>query len=176
MTGPDPRLRAGDSDRDAVAEQLREAHAEGRLTLEELEERLGKTYAARTFADLTPLTADLPPRPFSADPYVAGPVAPRPVRGPVRGPNRVPTSRRPDPPTQWVDTGLRAGWYAWATVVGINVMIWLLVTIGAGDPVYFWPAWVAGPWGIVLLVGTLSRRAERGRRQLPPGGPPRRGG
>ena len=56
MTGPiDPRLRAGDSDRDAVAEQLREAHTEGRLTLEELEDRLGKTYAARTFADLAPL-------------------------------------------------------------------------------------------------------------------------
>ena len=59
MTGPpDPRMRASDGDRDTVAEQLREAHTEGRLTLEELEDRLGKTYAARTFADLAPLTAD----------------------------------------------------------------------------------------------------------------------
>jgi hypothetical protein len=159
---PDPRLRASDSDRDAVAEQLREAHTEGRLTLEELEERLGKAYTARTFADLAPLTADLPLS------FSAGTVAPRPATGPARVP-----PARSQPSGSWVDTGLRAGWYAWATVVGINVMIWLLVTIGTGNWVYFWPAWVAGPWGVVLLVGTLSRRAERGRRPLPPGGPPR---
>ncbi|GAB3210430.1 DUF1707 SHOCT-like domain-containing protein [Marinactinospora thermotolerans] len=53
-------LRASDADRERVAEILRDAAAEGRITLEELDERLDLTYRARTYADLAPLTADLP--------------------------------------------------------------------------------------------------------------------
>jgi hypothetical protein len=54
------RLRVSDRERHAVAEVLREAAGEGRLDLTELEERLEATYAARTYAELVPLTADLP--------------------------------------------------------------------------------------------------------------------
>lgn len=54
------RLRIGDKERHAVADVLREAAAEGRIDLEELEERLEATYAAKTYADLVPITADLP--------------------------------------------------------------------------------------------------------------------
>jgi hypothetical protein len=54
-------MRAGDADRDRVAELLREAAGEGRLTLAELDERLDRTYAARTYAELEPITRDLPP-------------------------------------------------------------------------------------------------------------------
>lgn len=58
---PDPaRLRISDADRHRVAEILREAAGEGRLELDELDERLEATYAARTYADLVPLTVDLP--------------------------------------------------------------------------------------------------------------------
>lgn len=53
-------LRASDADRERVAEILREAAGEGRLTLEELDERLDQVYAARTYADLAPITHDLP--------------------------------------------------------------------------------------------------------------------
>lgn len=53
-------LRASDADRERVAEILREAAGEGRLTLEELDERLDQVYAAKTYADLEPLTRDLP--------------------------------------------------------------------------------------------------------------------
>ncbi len=53
-------LRVSDEDRHAVSEVLREAAGEGRLTLEELEQRLEDAYAARTYADLEPLTLDLP--------------------------------------------------------------------------------------------------------------------
>src|SRR5690606_14939839 len=53
-------LRASDADRERVAEVLRQAAAEGRLDLNELDERLGLVYAARTYADLAPLTRDLP--------------------------------------------------------------------------------------------------------------------
>jgi hypothetical protein len=54
------RLRISDADRHKVAELLREAAGEGRLDLEELDERLEATYVAKTYADLVPLTADLP--------------------------------------------------------------------------------------------------------------------
>jgi Domain of unknown function (DUF1707) len=53
-------LRASDADREHVAERLRHATAEGRLSAEELEERLGAVFAARTYGELDPLVADLP--------------------------------------------------------------------------------------------------------------------
>src|SRR4249920_1105268 len=57
----DPRqLRAADTDRDQTAELLRRAAAEGRITFEELDERITRAYAAKTFADLEALTSDLP--------------------------------------------------------------------------------------------------------------------
>lgn len=54
-------LRASDADREQVAERLRAAAAEGRIDIEELEERLTATLAARTYADLDAVLADLPP-------------------------------------------------------------------------------------------------------------------
>ncbi|MET7362535.1 DUF1707 domain-containing protein [Streptomyces sp. NPDC005562] len=55
-----PDLRASDADRERVAEQLRDALAEGRLDMSEFEERLDATYKARTYGELAPLTRDLP--------------------------------------------------------------------------------------------------------------------
>lgn len=57
---PADRLRASDTDREQVAEVLRAAAAEGRIDLPELDERLGRVYAARTYAELEPLTRDIP--------------------------------------------------------------------------------------------------------------------
>ncbi|GLY93707.1 DUF1707 domain-containing protein [Actinoplanes sp. NBRC 103695] len=54
------RLRTSDTEREQVATILRAAMTEGRLTLEEGEERLGACYAAKFRDDLIPLTADLP--------------------------------------------------------------------------------------------------------------------
>jgi hypothetical protein len=57
----DPSLmRASDADRERVAEVLRTAVVEGRLDLSEVDERLRQVYAARTYADLEPITKDLP--------------------------------------------------------------------------------------------------------------------
>lgn len=80
MEGPlEPRdpalLRVSDADRHKVAEILREAAGEGRLDLDELDERLESAYAAKTYADLVPITADLPLRGRGNLP---GPVAPGP--------------------------------------------------------------------------------------------------
>lgn len=59
--GHDPaRLRVSDSEREQVAEILRQAAGEGRLDFAELDERLERAYAARTYAELVPITADLP--------------------------------------------------------------------------------------------------------------------
>ncbi|MFF9122996.1 DUF1707 domain-containing protein [Streptomyces sp. NPDC014889] len=60
MTEDLPELRASDADRERVAEQLRDALAEGRLDMSEFEERLDATYRARTYGELTPITRDLP--------------------------------------------------------------------------------------------------------------------
>ncbi|MEV4639600.1 DUF1707 domain-containing protein [Actinoplanes sp. NPDC049548] len=54
------RLRTSDAEREQVAAILRAAMTEGRLTLEEGEERLGQVYAAKYRDELAPLTADLP--------------------------------------------------------------------------------------------------------------------
>jgi hypothetical protein len=54
-----PELRASDADRERTAERLRQAAGEGRLTMEELEERLHTAYAARTHRELERLTADV---------------------------------------------------------------------------------------------------------------------
>lgn len=74
-------LRASDQDRERVAAQLHSAAAEGRLSLDELGERLGVLYEARTYGELVPLTRDLPAavaaRP-SAQPLAPGPVRPGP--------------------------------------------------------------------------------------------------
>ncbi|HZP53206.1 DUF1707 domain-containing protein [Actinocrinis sp.] len=70
----DPRLlRVSHADRDRMVEILRDAAADGRLEIEELEDRVERALTARTFADLQPLVADLP---------VAAPTAPS-VRAPA---------------------------------------------------------------------------------------------
>lgn len=53
-------LRASDADRERVADQLREAASDGRLSLSELDERIEALYAAKTYGELEPVVADLP--------------------------------------------------------------------------------------------------------------------
>ena len=141
----DLQLRASDAERDAAAGRLREAHAEGRLTVEEFSERLDAALAARTRGDLEALTRDLPAPP--------GPAPSRPRTGDEAAPAR----RAGTAPT-----GLQAAWGVWAFAVLVNLVVWGVVSLSQGRPVYFWPAWVAGPWGAVLLVRTLAGGRTRG--------------
>jgi len=71
-------LRASDADRERVADVLRQAAGDGRLTMEELDQRLDAVYAAKTYAELEPVTRDLP--------QTAGGHAPAPV--PAADPQR----------------------------------------------------------------------------------------
>ena len=58
-----PALRASDADRERAVEVLRLAAGDGRLDVEELDERLARAYATRTVSELDALTADLQPAP-----------------------------------------------------------------------------------------------------------------
>ena len=59
----DRPIRASDRERESVVDVLRDAYTEGRLTLEEFEERTSAAYASKTWADLRELTGDLPVEP-----------------------------------------------------------------------------------------------------------------
>jgi hypothetical protein len=124
---PRDELRVADSDREKVAERLRQALEEGRLDLNEYDERLGRAYASKTYGDLDGLVTDLPAPPSATPHYPAA----------VR---------------HW----LAAQWRPWLYVVSICVAIWVLTAIVSVSLPYFWPFWVAVPWGVVLLVRTVG--------------------
>jgi hypothetical protein len=67
--GMNPAWLAGSADRERTVGVLRAGFTEGRLTQDELNDRIGRAYAARTYADLWKLTADLPVGPL---PYPGG--------------------------------------------------------------------------------------------------------
>ncbi|WP_449060659.1 DUF1707 SHOCT-like domain-containing protein [Planomonospora algeriensis] len=136
MMAAGPQMRASDDDRDRIASVLREHYAQGRLTVEEFDERLEQLYASRTYGELATLTSDLP----DVDLRAMREVAPR----------------RPEAKAETVRTRLLAMWAPWAVAVSINWAIWLAVGVGDGlDFPYPWPLWVMGPWGAILLVATV---------------------
>jgi Domain of unknown function (DUF1707) len=142
-------LRAADSDRAKVADRLRVALDEGRLSLAEYDERLQHAYAAKTYGELDKLLDDLPAVAPAERSRVA-PVAAEPAGSAQPAPAEAGASRGE------VRRWLAGVWGAWLIAVLINVVIWAAVSLGTGDVKYFWPIWVGGPWGAVLLVITIS--------------------
>lgn len=142
-------IRIGHVEREAAVNRLHSAFSEGRLDVAEFDQRVAQAYAARTAGELVPLTADLPAvdssRGRTAEPAAAPPSAPRTAERDRANAGRA----------------LVWAWRAWALAVSVNLIIWVLVSFGTGDVAYFWPMWVAGPWGAVLVVGTLFRNADR---------------
>jgi hypothetical protein len=67
ITGPDPNLRAADADRERVAERLRKSHTEGRLDIDELQERLERCFGSKTLGELRELVSDLPRQDLEED-------------------------------------------------------------------------------------------------------------
>jgi hypothetical protein len=143
---PDPHLRAADADRAAVAAQLGEHMAAGRLRVDEYDDRLARAYAARTYGELAELTADLPATVARRiEPAAA---APRPAGHGIShagswggwsgGPSR------------------SAAWRNWLATAVIVLTVWLATSIGSGELLYPWPIWVIGPWGAVLLAQTIT--------------------
>jgi hypothetical protein len=150
LAGMDGRdgMRAADADREAVAERLRVALNEGRLDLHEYDERLQRAYAARTYADLEALLTDLPP----VTPSQRSGLAPAavPTASPLGG-------QLDQTPTRGVTARWLAElWLPYLRVITIVVAIWAVTSLLSQDLLYFWPAWVAGPWGAVLVIQTVT--------------------
>ncbi|AEA24919.1 DUF1707 domain-containing protein [Pseudonocardia benzenivorans] len=131
-----PGLRIGDAEREHTEALLRTHVGDGRLDLTEFESRLDAVHAARTQADLDAVTRDLPVLT---------------AREPVA--TAAPTTARPR-----IAAGRAAAWAPWALVGTICLVMWLATSVGTGSVQPFWPAWVIGPWGALLLLGTLTGR------------------
>lgn len=142
-------MRVGHAEREAVAAELREHYAHGRLTLEELNERLDSALAAKTRADLDALMTDLPAAPqFTAS-------GTPPLAGAGRGWNAG------DGPRSTIrGTGQAIAAMAWAGLMMCALLaIGFLGVFGIG---------VGRPFGIVLVVAGLAflRRLLFGRRHV----------
>lgn len=144
---PRERMLASDADREAVAQWLRRAHDDGRLSLGEFDERVRSAYSARTYGELAPLTADLPAAPL----VPAVPAYAVPAQQPAP-----PPARRHAGALAWRILGSM-----WFTVSLLNLLIWGIVSVATTDLIYPWWIWVAGPWGAVLLAGWLSGLGRR---------------
>jgi len=108
------RWRVSRADREQVVDALKAAFVQGRLTADELDERVGQALAARTYADLAALTTDLP-----ADPTPAVQPAPAPPPAPARRLQN-PAARR----------AVKAG----AGAIGVAVIALGAVIAVAGEP------------------------------------------
>jgi hypothetical protein len=135
--------RAGDVDREFVAEQLRNALNEGRLTLTEYDDRLQEAYAARTYGDLKGLLSDLP----TVTPASRSQVVPsRPVL-----PSESAVSAIPPPEGNLTVAYLADEWGDWLKLSAFLTFIWLISGHG-----YYWPVWVIGFFGIAKLGQTIN--------------------
>src|SRR5215472_6555639 len=125
-------MRASDADRQEVVDRLAAALEEGRLKMDEYAERMGLAYEAVTYGDLAALSADLPQ---------AGPVTKREAAPPAAAPQ----AAAPRGVVADLPATLKVLWTIWLAAVAINLIVWVLVSGTAGDLVYPWPVWVAGP-------------------------------
>jgi hypothetical protein len=123
-------LRASDEQRDRAAAELREHFAAGRLTEDELSERLDAAYAARTEGELQALRRDLPALPAT--------------RAQTRAELAERRARQRRHLVQEVGGTL--------TPFFICVVIWA----AAGATGSFWPIWAAIPAAIVLIRGAVQ--------------------
>ncbi len=154
---PDGYLRVSDAERDAVAADLREHHAEGRLDVAELSTRLDAVFAARTRDDLAAVTTDLPgrgrprwaPPPGFGDPRGASRHDGAHLREPrdLMGRPGRPVARRPSPA---------------AAVLAIIGVLWL---VGGVFGAFLSADRGPGPFPLIfLVVGILVIRSRRRRR------------
>lgn len=172
-------MRVGDAERDAAAAELREHFASGRLTQDELNERLDQVFAAKTRGDLHALMTDLPGPPgwpsahqgWAAGAAPSGsPFAAAGARsiGPGAGPGRPDGAGYPGGAgCGWQHRGRRTA----GALVASFVMMWALLMLGI-----FAIFGIGGgrPFGVVLIIAAFAllrrlilgifRRRRGGRR------------
>ncbi|MGW4942848.1 DUF1707 SHOCT-like domain-containing protein [Actinoplanes sp. NPDC004185] len=141
-------LRAADADRHKIADQLKTALDEGRLSLGEYDDRVRQAYAARTYAELLILVADLP-RPGVS----AAEVSARKAAAVRRAERKLPLA-------------LLVLWTIWGAVAAVNLMVWFLVAVTVDGYVYPWPIWLLVP-GAALGASTVGVQAIRRQQRRP---------
>jgi Domain of unknown function (DUF1707) len=115
----DRSIRASDRERESVVDVLRDAYTEGRLTLEEFEERTTEAYASKTWGDLRGLTGDLPVEPeLGADFPQRRPRAQVPAQHVLQGPAKARSSGRDRPLGRLLPV----------------VFVWIMISAAAGSP------------------------------------------
>jgi uncharacterized protein DUF1707 len=141
-------LRAADADRHKIADQLKASLDEGRLSLNEYDDRVRQAYAARTYAELLILVADLPKPGMSAAEVTARRAAE--VR---RAARKMPVA-------------LLVLWTIWGSVTAVNLMVWFLVAVTVAGDVYPWPVWLLVPGAALgaTTIGVQSIRRQQRRR------------
>jgi hypothetical protein len=138
-------MRAGDSDREAVAGRLKAALDEGRLDLHEYDERLQKTYTAKTYGDLNGLLDDLP-----------GTLPPQ--QSQVQGYQPPVSSPAPAVGQQPAGGSQMARWVGpYAGLIVISTVIWAITCLSSGHLTYYWPVWMLIP----LILGVFGQRFGR---------------
>ena len=142
-------VRASDVDRRRVVAELQRHYVDGRLSQDELDERIGRTLAARTLGDLDAELHDLPRAAVSQS------LPSEPASPPEAGPDDASFAG------PWSDGSFRAHATSYLLVMALLVAIWLLTSPGG----YFWPVWPMLGWGFGLaahgLFGAGSKRARR---------------
>jgi len=161
-------VRVGDADREAVAAQLREHFADGRLTLEELNERLDQAFAAKTKADLNIVLRDLPhaARPTATMPH-GGTASQGSAWQSAAWPGLMTTRPGQDYDNGWGNSQRSCGSSAFAPLMGL---VWLFVILGS--LILFGGFGDGGrPLAIVLFLAALAlvrRLIGMGRRRGSP--------
>jgi hypothetical protein len=117
-TGAHPAWLAGSADRERTVGVLRAAFTEGRLTQDELDDRVTRAYAARTYGDLWTLTTDLPSGPL---PYPAA----LPYSNTLPGLPYPPPGSPAVPP----DAELATSWHSAAALIITALVIFTLAAL-----------------------------------------------
>lgn len=137
-------MNASDADRDRAIRDLTRHCGDGRLTLDELEDRVAEAYAATTSEELLHALRDLP-----KEPAATTRPAPRPVSPPATtGENRLDQRRAGE-------IALHIHMVVYLSVMALLVAIWFLTSPFG----YFWPIWTAMPWGMALAIHAGAHRA-----------------
>jgi hypothetical protein len=132
-----------DVQREHVVRELKKHCGDGRLTLDELEQRIAEAYAAPTTAELDHALRELPRAPATLPPV-------RPVRAGVATTRSTPATRttRELADHRAAEIALKAHLYTYIAVIALLVMIYALTSPGG----YFWPIWPAMGWGTAVAI------------------------